>query len=784
MKKNISINISGIIFHIEEDGYDILKNYLDSITQYFASFEDSSEIMADIESRIAEIFLSKLHEGKQVIVREDIQHLIATMGSVSDFKEVEDTSANFYQETNSNSQAQHDTPNSSFNQDPQRLQRDQQRKILGGVCSGIGHYLRVDPLWIRLLFAALAFAYGISIVLYLVLWIIVPGSNTLEEIPLTKKMFRDTDKKVIAGVCNGIASYFGIDVVIIRILFLGLVFLGGSGVLAYIVFWIALPEARTLTDRMQMQGEPVTLSNIELNLKKNLNEHDAEESLFSKIILFPFRLIALLLTALGKLIRPLVDIMRVLIGLLVTCIGASVGIGLLITLGLYIGLFSTGVFSFDTDYGFPIEQFNQSFPGWLVFSAFIASIIPCIALILLGISIIVKRLIFSARVGWTLFVFFVASSIIISVYIPRIIVAFKEEGSYTINEEFSPKGKTLVLKINEIGMDDYHGTRLTLKGTDEKNVRYEVEYTSQGSTRQKAIENANMVDYHIQNIDSIFIFDSNITFKEKAVFRGQNVHTTLFIPYGQLFYMDESLNRIITQYINKHDIEDQCWMITKEDGLTCLTCTELDIEDDDAAKSYGFKNFNEIKINGVYNLELERGDQFLISLRGNPRAIKDYHIEQKGNLLNISHKEDNRSIWDKRNLFKGKDVKIIITMPSLSKIDASGVGEIIVSDFEAPSITVDLSGVIQAKGNFKVTDATFIISGTSSLSVKGSSETMNATVQGVSSLDAHKFQVERASVNTYGVSKAEVNVTEQLEISEGITNTIEYVGKPNLIRKN
>src|SRR6187549_1651124 len=89
MKKNISINISGIIFHIEEDGYENLKKYLDSINKYFSTFEDSSEILADIESRIAEIFLSKLNEEKQIITAEDVSSLVATMGSVSDFKAAE-----------------------------------------------------------------------------------------------------------------------------------------------------------------------------------------------------------------------------------------------------------------------------------------------------------------------------------------------------------------------------------------------------------------------------------------------------------------------------------------------------------------------------------------------------------------------------------------------------------------------------------------------------------------------------------------------------------------------
>ncbi|MGC4021673.1 MAG: hypothetical protein QM734_06890 [Cyclobacteriaceae bacterium] len=105
MKKTLSINISGIIFHIEEDGYESLRKYLDSINKYFGSFEDSSEILADIESRIAEIFLAKLNDGKQVITAEDVQHLIATMGNVNDFKAAEENEANSFRDSNEPSYA-------------------------------------------------------------------------------------------------------------------------------------------------------------------------------------------------------------------------------------------------------------------------------------------------------------------------------------------------------------------------------------------------------------------------------------------------------------------------------------------------------------------------------------------------------------------------------------------------------------------------------------------------------------------------------------------------------
>src|SRR5688500_19164159 len=130
MKKNISINISGIIFHIEEDGYETLKKYLDSINKYFSSFEDSSEILADIESRIAEIFLSKLNEEKQVITGEDVNSLIATMGSVSDFRAAEEQEQPEPQTTANQGETsgQQQTASSGTYSASKQLMRDQKRK--------------------------------------------------------------------------------------------------------------------------------------------------------------------------------------------------------------------------------------------------------------------------------------------------------------------------------------------------------------------------------------------------------------------------------------------------------------------------------------------------------------------------------------------------------------------------------------------------------------------------------------------------------------------------------
>ena len=130
MKKTVSINIGSIIFHIEEDGYDKLKNYLDSVNRYFSTFEDSGEIIADIESRIAEIFLSKLADGRQTVNLEDVEELIATMGTTRDFEatieaEPEESKSSSAQEERI---TRHHPRRGSKRQPPRRRQRARKNK--------------------------------------------------------------------------------------------------------------------------------------------------------------------------------------------------------------------------------------------------------------------------------------------------------------------------------------------------------------------------------------------------------------------------------------------------------------------------------------------------------------------------------------------------------------------------------------------------------------------------------------------------------------------------------
>lgn len=797
MKKNISINISGIIFHIEEDGYETLRKYLDSIKRYFASFEDSSEILSDIESRIAEIFLAKLHEGKQVITAEDVSSLIATMGSVSDFKAAEEQEFGGESTQSESSQKNRDSSGSATT--AKKLVRDQKRKILGGVCAGLAHYFNIDPVWPRLLFALLVLgSYGGFLLVYIIFWIALPASEELEEESSVKKMFRNSEKKVIGGVAGGIAAFFGVDITVIRVLFVVFSFAGGLGLLIYIILWIALPEAKTITEKMQMQGEPVTLSNIESSVKKGLNEKGpGEESVLAKIILFPFRLIAMIIEGMVKVFGPLfavfIDVLRIAIGIVFSLTGLSMILTLAFGFGTIIGIFHVASFPdwwhFQlTDVGLPIEAFRNTFSGWMIFFGFCVAFIPALFITLLGSSIIAKRIIFNQLAGWSLFVVFFVSAIALAISIPQMVYTFKEEGEFKVEKTFSLNGKVAVLRINETGLDDYVRPRINIKGYDGTEIKLVQRFEAQGINKKVAIENAQLVDYKVGQQDSILVFDSNITFKKDAPFRAQRLTMDIYIPYNTNFVVEEDMWRMIDNNYRDYDGYrdsnfNQTWKMT-EHGFECLTCSNptenksLSLRD-----QYGLRDFDRVDLSGLFDIQIERSDDFAIEFEGNEKQKKRYNIYKNGETLIVDFDDDRESFWDSK-LFDIDKVKIKISMPSIEKLKVRGAGNLSINGFDETDLELDFQGAILGEGNFSAENLTIDLKGVSNLEIKGNGNFMEAKVVGASSLRAYNYPVNEAIIEAEGASSAKVNVHTKLEITKGVASSVSHRGDPEIIIRN
>jgi len=167
MNKTIIININGIVFHIEEDAYEVLRSYMIDVKRHFGNTADSHEIVGDIENRIAEMFSDRIVQGrKEVITMDDVNQVIAQMGSVSDFE----------------GDAAGEAGDPMYDLPPltgqRKLMRDPDDKVFGGVCSGLGHYFGIEARWIRLILVLLLIFGGTGLLLYIILWIVMPLART------------------------------------------------------------------------------------------------------------------------------------------------------------------------------------------------------------------------------------------------------------------------------------------------------------------------------------------------------------------------------------------------------------------------------------------------------------------------------------------------------------------------------------------------------------------------------------------------------------------------------
>jgi phage shock protein PspC (stress-responsive transcriptional regulator) len=177
MNKTISINIGGFVFNIEEDAYQKLYHYLQAVKRNFTATDECEEIMSDIESRIAEIFKSKLSPMKEVITSKDVDDLIVVMGKPEDY--ASDDSGSFRDAgTSTQSKPTEDTATES---QPKRLYRDTENGALGGVCSGLSHYLGLEVTIIRIIFLVFLFVGGLSIFVYVIMLLVVPEAKTTNE---------------------------------------------------------------------------------------------------------------------------------------------------------------------------------------------------------------------------------------------------------------------------------------------------------------------------------------------------------------------------------------------------------------------------------------------------------------------------------------------------------------------------------------------------------------------------------------------------------------------------
>ncbi|MCC9017000.1 PspC domain-containing protein [Flavobacterium lipolyticum] len=552
MNKTVNINLGGMVFHIDEDAYLKLTRYFDAIKRSLTNSSGQDEIIKDIEMRISELLIEKQKSDKHVVGLKDVDEVITVMGQPEDYilEDEEKTSQ-------------------SFND------------------------------------------YG-----------------TRKH----KKLYRDKEKGMIGGVATGLGHYFGIDAVWIKIIFLIFVFAGfGTGILAYFVLWIVTPEAITTSEKLEMTGEPVTISNIEKKVREeieNLSDKfkNADYDAMGNQVKSGAERIS---SSFGDFIMTVFKIFAKFLGVILIISGISTLIMLLI------GVFTLGTNVFVD---FPWQNFVDAgnftdYPLWSFgLLMFFAVGIPFFFLTLLGFKLLSPNLKSIGNITkYTLLaIWIIAVAIAISIGIKQATeLSYDNKMVEKKSINITPKDTLFVkFRYNDYYAKDldHHSdfefvqdsannqliysndVRLHVLPTDEAAPYIQIEKTARGNSFINAKQRAEKISYKFELNGNHLILDNYFLTDVKNKFRGQEVDVYLYLPEGQLFKPDSSVQDYDdsdNDFFNLHFSGNYNYKV-QGSKIKCLDCpaeeNEYGDEYDDTTEESVMENdtVNEvsIKVNG------------------------------------------------------------------------------------------------------------------------------------------------------------------------------------------
>lgn len=543
MNKTVNINLAGTFFHIDEDAYQKLQRYLEAIKRSFTDSQGRNEIIADIETRIAELFNERVENDKQVVSIKEVDQVITIMGQPEDYmvdEEIfEDEPKHSYK--------------SSRTDTTRKLYRDTENAYIGGVSSGLSHYFGIEPLWIRLIWVLLFFGAGTGILVYILLWILMPAAETTsEKLAMSGKPVNITniEEKVKEGFSNVKESLDGV------------------------------------ADR---------ISNADYDGVSNKVKHKSR-SFFD---------------ALGNVIMFFFKIFAKFIGIILIIVGATTLISLIVSL-LSVGV--VDIFNFD---GIDMAHtfYSSNLPIWVVSLLVLFAVgIPFFFIFILGLKILVDNLKSLGRTAnFTLFGLWLASIVTLAIFAAREVAEFSREGEFTNTIELNIKANdTLFVEMvnNEkyassnyrsndfdIVFDDNNkkqiyssDVRFMVKSTKDSIAYMEVVKDARGRTYQDARDRAEGIDYNFDYTDGKLALDNYFLTDADNKFRNQDVTIILYMPEGSVIYSDKSTRnqrswRYGSDIISRG--KENHFLKVKYNEIECLDCEEedsiIEIKDDEGS---------------------------------------------------------------------------------------------------------------------------------------------------------------------------------------------------------
>jgi phage shock protein PspC (stress-responsive transcriptional regulator) len=555
MNKTVNINLAGVFFHIDEDAYLKLQRYLEAIKRSFTDSQGRSEIIADIEARIAELFAERIQNEKQVVGIKLVDEVITIMGQPEDYL-VDDE---IFEDEPQPKKRQSSRPT-------KKLFRDTDNSYIGGVSAGLGHYLGIDVLWVRLLWILLAIGSGGTFIfIYLIFWALVPeAQTTAEKLTMTGEPVNisNIEKKIKDGIDTVSEKVKNVDF---------------------------KKQGDKLMEEIDNVTENISETVKSVDFQKQGNRLKSSSQNF--------------FDTLGTILMFFLKVIAKFIGVILIIVGISTLIALIVA------FFTVGV----TDaVHFPPMNFIDAanaanIPIWLMsLLLFFAIGIPFFFVFYLGLKILVNNLKSIGNVAK-----FTLLGLWIMAIIGLIITGVKQATEHAFDAKYTAKEQLNIsandtIKVKMTGREGYYDyyyrgnnlklieddngrsiissdVRLVVRSTKDSLASIVIEKEATGSSYDVARERAENINYNYALANSELQLNSFLTTSTKNKFSEQEVLIILYLPEGTTLYADDntySFHRNSSYYndILDNGMEEHYLKIVEDDTI-CLDC-EIEEEEE------------------------------------------------------------------------------------------------------------------------------------------------------------------------------------------------------------
>lgn len=723
MNKIVNINLGGYPFTIDENAYDRLQAYLQSIHKHFRNTEGYEEITTDIEARLAELFQERL--GNRPIVNlKDVEEVTAKMGMPEDFAAEGSTEE----------------------------KTSKKKKTAAG------------------------------------------------DYKTGKRLYRNSEEEVIAGVCSGIAAYFGIaDPVWVRLLFVLLAISGGFGVPIYLILWAILPKAETAGDRLAMRGEPINASNIARiiqeefeHISRKVNEFGSELGVKGKEAGENAKA-AYAAEDVGKMVKKVVDGLGIAIRNLINALAKiwkpilflAALVLTLIFVGGWVAAIGTAIAGVSfTEYFFP----GQSFWARLgIFNVFFVMFIP-VLLIALSFFRAVFRTRVSRHVRTGLGIFWILNIVGFFALGTTVVAEFSQEGTATRETELDLNDSdTLHLDLSGRNIPASEGfsagpfwvdgeefppsdnARLFIFQSEDDRLLLRQETKSRGRDRQEAIQLAEEIAVSPQLEGNKLMLPYRITTREGQKWRAPEASFTLYIPVGKYVQIGETASYNVFDLqkapgqddIRLYRNPDRLWKMEK-DGLRCITCDE----EKDLSEQFTFRDFSTLNIAGPMKVFIERGENFEVRLAGMPQYTQKVTFKQN----------DDQQLSVLADLTQtASPVRLYVILPNLSQLHLDKTDDVRIDGFEEEQMTVTANGPFEVKMEGQANQLELNLNDNTRMDISGDFQNLKASLVKNCKLDAERASVGDAKLTMTDHSQAKFDYLQNkpdLEKDESSTLTI------------